>query len=172
MIDYFLQLLWACSSVGRAFGSHPRGQGFESLQVHHQAKPGRTLRPRFGLFFLYTARVWDRYLFYQRFPQRKACKSTYQEGLQAFLFYNNPLAKSRLRHYYDSCTYENGKDMPPCLTVTIFSVSAFFYVLFIAINHPISPNFLSSFIFSIFTMAVDNRYLFSNFFGIFCKCNG
>src|SRR5699024_2906603 len=26
---------WACSSVGRAFGSHPRGQGFESLQVHH-----------------------------------------------------------------------------------------------------------------------------------------
>ena len=25
----------ACSSVGRAFGSHPRGRGFESLQVHH-----------------------------------------------------------------------------------------------------------------------------------------
>ena len=24
----------ACSSAGRAFGSHPRGQGFESLQVH------------------------------------------------------------------------------------------------------------------------------------------
>ena len=26
---------WACSSDGRAFGSHPRGRGFESLQVHH-----------------------------------------------------------------------------------------------------------------------------------------
>ena len=29
----------ACSSVGRAFGSHPRGREFESLQVHHQAAP-------------------------------------------------------------------------------------------------------------------------------------
>ena len=27
---------WACSSVGRAFGSHPRGREFESLQVHHE----------------------------------------------------------------------------------------------------------------------------------------
>ena len=26
----------ACSSAGRAFGSHPRGRGFESLQVHHK----------------------------------------------------------------------------------------------------------------------------------------
>ncbi len=25
----------ACSSAGRAFGSHPRGREFESLQVHH-----------------------------------------------------------------------------------------------------------------------------------------
>ncbi len=31
----------ACSSVGRAFGSHPRGRGFESLQVH-QIIPRRT----------------------------------------------------------------------------------------------------------------------------------
>ncbi len=29
----------ACSSAGRAFGSHPRGREFESLQVHHQAEP-------------------------------------------------------------------------------------------------------------------------------------
>ena len=28
-------VVWACSSAGRAFGSHPRGRGFESLQVHH-----------------------------------------------------------------------------------------------------------------------------------------
>ena len=27
----------ACSSAGRAFGSHPRGRGFESLQVHHKS---------------------------------------------------------------------------------------------------------------------------------------
>ena len=27
--------IWAHSSVGRAFGSHPRGRGFESLWVHH-----------------------------------------------------------------------------------------------------------------------------------------
>ena len=26
----------ARSSVGRAFGSHPRGRGFESLRVHHK----------------------------------------------------------------------------------------------------------------------------------------
>lgn len=26
--------IWACSSAGRAFGSHPRGREFESLQVH------------------------------------------------------------------------------------------------------------------------------------------
>ena len=25
----------ACSSVGRAFGSQPKGRGFDSLQVHH-----------------------------------------------------------------------------------------------------------------------------------------
>ena len=30
-----LSLLWARSSVGRAFGSHPRGRGFDSLRVHH-----------------------------------------------------------------------------------------------------------------------------------------
>ena len=29
--------LWGCSAVGSAFGSHPRGRGFESLQVHHYA---------------------------------------------------------------------------------------------------------------------------------------
>ena len=33
MVIYYSQR--ACSSVGRAFGSHPRGRGFESLQVHH-----------------------------------------------------------------------------------------------------------------------------------------
>ena len=33
--------IWARSSVGRAFGSHPRGRGFESLQVH-QMCIGRT----------------------------------------------------------------------------------------------------------------------------------
>ena len=31
---YQVEMTSACSSVGRAFGSHPRGQGFESLQVH------------------------------------------------------------------------------------------------------------------------------------------
>src|SRR5699024_5786893 len=36
----------------RAFGSHPRGQGFESLQVH-QAEPGRSSRSRLGCFFLF-----------------------------------------------------------------------------------------------------------------------
>gem|GEM_PF-3025768 len=25
---------WGCSSVGRAFGSHPKGREFESLQLH------------------------------------------------------------------------------------------------------------------------------------------
>ena len=33
--------IWACSSAGRAFGSHPRGREFESLQVH-QMDIGRT----------------------------------------------------------------------------------------------------------------------------------
>ena len=30
-------VLWACSAAGSAFGSHPRGRGFESLQVHHKS---------------------------------------------------------------------------------------------------------------------------------------
>ena len=34
-----VQSIRACSSVGRAFGSHPRGQGFKSLQVHHTPCP-------------------------------------------------------------------------------------------------------------------------------------
>ena len=32
---YNKKVLWACSSAGRAFGSHPKGREFESLQVHH-----------------------------------------------------------------------------------------------------------------------------------------
>ena len=32
-----LNNIWACSSAGRAFGSHPRGREFESLQVHQFA---------------------------------------------------------------------------------------------------------------------------------------
>ena len=28
-------LLWGCSSAGRAFGWQPKGQGFESPQLHH-----------------------------------------------------------------------------------------------------------------------------------------
>ena len=52
---YQVEMTWACSSVGRAFGSHPRGQGFESLQVHHTVRT----RTRFftkkgsGMFFVY-----------------------------------------------------------------------------------------------------------------------
>ena len=52
---YQVEMTWACSSVGRAFGSHPRGQGFESLQVHHTVRT----RTRFftkkgsGTFFVY-----------------------------------------------------------------------------------------------------------------------
>ena len=33
--DDIIILLRARSSVGRAFGSHPRGRGFKSLRVHH-----------------------------------------------------------------------------------------------------------------------------------------
>ena len=52
---YQVAMTWACSSVGRAFGSHPRGQGFESLQVHQTVRT----RTRFfmkkgsGTFFVY-----------------------------------------------------------------------------------------------------------------------
>ena len=35
-----------CVAFGRAFGSHPRGQGFESLQVH-QKRARRTLHRSF-----------------------------------------------------------------------------------------------------------------------------
>ena len=35
-------LMGACSSAGRAFGSHPRGREFESLQVH-QMNEGRSI---------------------------------------------------------------------------------------------------------------------------------
>ena len=31
-----MSFLWAYSSAGRAFGSHPRGRGFESLWVHQR----------------------------------------------------------------------------------------------------------------------------------------
>ena len=31
-------LMGACSSAGRAFGSHPRGREFESLQVHQKKR--------------------------------------------------------------------------------------------------------------------------------------
>lgn len=30
--------LWGRSSVGRAFGSHPRGRGFKPLRLHHFCK--------------------------------------------------------------------------------------------------------------------------------------
>ena len=41
------RLIWACSSVGRAFGSHPRGQGFESLQVHQIKRLTDSCQPFF-----------------------------------------------------------------------------------------------------------------------------
>ena len=34
-----MAVLWAHSSAGRAFGSHPRGRGFESLWVHQVYLP-------------------------------------------------------------------------------------------------------------------------------------
>ena len=34
-----IRIVWACSSAGRAFGSHPRGRGFESLRFHQQKSP-------------------------------------------------------------------------------------------------------------------------------------
>ena len=33
--------IWACSSAGRAFGSHPRGRRFDPVQVHHFEKNHR-----------------------------------------------------------------------------------------------------------------------------------
>ena len=36
--------IWACSSVGRAFGSHPKGRGFESLQVHQKEEHRKAVR--------------------------------------------------------------------------------------------------------------------------------
>ena len=46
--------IWACSSAGRAFGSHPRGREFESLQVHQVAltKKMQAKIPHFGAGFL------------------------------------------------------------------------------------------------------------------------
>ena len=45
------QHLWGRSSAGRAFGSHPRGRGFESLRLHF-FMPGSVLLPGiFQLFF-------------------------------------------------------------------------------------------------------------------------
>ena len=35
---------WARSSAGRAFGSHPRGRGFDPLRVHHFKTPHRIVR--------------------------------------------------------------------------------------------------------------------------------
>ena len=42
--------IWACSSAGRAFGSHPRGRGFESLQVHHEKLRNFIFRSFFATF--------------------------------------------------------------------------------------------------------------------------
>ena len=48
-------VLWACSAAGSAFGSHPRGRGFESLQVHHTVRTRTQFFTRKGLgtFFVY-----------------------------------------------------------------------------------------------------------------------
>ena len=34
-------ICWGRSSAGRAFGSHPRGQGFESLRLHVKSPAGQ-----------------------------------------------------------------------------------------------------------------------------------
>ena len=47
----FGKTAWACSSVGRAFGSHPRGRGFESLQVHHEKR--LAFASRFSVIFAF-----------------------------------------------------------------------------------------------------------------------
>lgn len=45
------RMSWGRSSVGRAFGSHPRGQGFESLRLHSQRTERSTFT--FSRFFFY-----------------------------------------------------------------------------------------------------------------------
>ena len=50
-------MLWAISSVGRAFGSHPRGRGFESHIVHQKkARLGVLFSTKFAL-----AGKWNRF---------------------------------------------------------------------------------------------------------------
>ena len=46
--------IWAHSSAGRAFGSHPRGRGFESLWVHHFEKNHRQFGGDFSFDHNYT----------------------------------------------------------------------------------------------------------------------
>ena len=43
--------IWARSSAGRAFGSHPRGRGFDPLRVHHIST--MVLIRNHRVFFLY-----------------------------------------------------------------------------------------------------------------------
>ena len=49
--------IWAHSSAGRAFGSHPRGRGFESLWVH-QSRARRTMQVRLA-FVLLRRSIWS-----------------------------------------------------------------------------------------------------------------
>ena len=62
-----VQSIRACSSVGRAFGSHPRGQGFKSLQVHHTCGEQFAHR-RFFFILKFCARACSGYLFCQHDP--------------------------------------------------------------------------------------------------------
>ena len=48
-----IQKSWARSSDGRAFGSHPRGRGFESLRVHQ--KRSNFCLPKVTSFFIQAA---------------------------------------------------------------------------------------------------------------------
>ena len=47
----------ACSSAGRAFGSHPRGREFESLQVHHTEKIRTSSPPGTGSDFFFISKI-------------------------------------------------------------------------------------------------------------------
>ena len=54
---------WGRSSVGRALGSHSRGQGFESPRLHHENMRLRALRVR-SFFALHSFRVGKRWRFF------------------------------------------------------------------------------------------------------------
>ena len=121
-----MQHIWAHSSVGRAFGSHPRGRGFESLWVHQrQAAAPKTRTSLCGVRFFFCPRFEFGFIYVQHSQRRDAAPKT-RTSLCGVRFFFCP----RFWFEFISVQHSQRRDAAPKTRTSLCGVRFFFVRVF------------------------------------------